>query len=177
MDPSLSPALWSADSRSTKTSSTTPDPAHSSEAQGTGKTLVTGAIEATDRREPSPTGSDQRRFGILPTRLRVFEGAYQGSGTDGHLPEYLDDFVFRFNRCSSRRRGMVLLRLLQQTVPAGPVSYRDLVQVPTPQRMSARGVAGPWAQSASLESPTAVQPWRIRDQEVGTSMDTPFGLF
>ena len=34
-------------------------------------------------------------------------GTHQGSVDDAHLPSYLNEFVFRFNRRRSRSRGMV----------------------------------------------------------------------
>ena len=33
-----------------------------------------------------------------------------------HMPYYLDEFTFRFNRRNSRARGMLFYRLLQQAV-------------------------------------------------------------
>ncbi len=40
-------------------------------------------------------------------------GTHQGSVTVDHLDAYLDEFVFRFNRRESRRRGMLFYRLLE----------------------------------------------------------------
>jgi hypothetical protein len=36
-------------------------------------------------------------------------------------------FVFRFNRRTSRSRGMLFYRLLQQAVVTDPVTYDDIV--------------------------------------------------
>lgn len=120
------------------------------------------------------SGTGKPAHEVLPAVHRLFamvkrmlEGTYQGSGTVEHLPEYLDEFVFRFNRRTSRHRGMVFLRLLQQAVAADPVSYRDLVRVPASKRISPRGVPGPRPQPGSLDTPTAIRPWRVRDQDVG----------
>jgi len=44
-----------------------------------------------------------------------------------HLDYYLDEFTFRFNRCSSRARGLLFFRLLQQAVLVGPMPYEQLV--------------------------------------------------
>jgi hypothetical protein len=42
------------------------------------------------------------------------------------LDYYLDEFVFRFNRRSSRSRGMLFYRLLEQAVLTEPVTYQDI---------------------------------------------------
>jgi hypothetical protein len=39
---------------------------------------------------------------------------------------YLDEFTFRFNRRTSRSRGMLFYRLIQQAAVAGPVTYTDI---------------------------------------------------
>lgn len=38
---------------------------------------------------------------------RALDGTYQGSWSAEHLQEYLDEFVFRFNRRRSKSRGLV----------------------------------------------------------------------
>lgn len=40
-----------------------------------------------------------------------------------HLQAYLDEFVFRFNRRSSRQRGLMFFRLLEASVAGTPVRY------------------------------------------------------
>ena len=54
-------------------------------------------------------------------------GTHQGRVERKHLPYYLDEFVFRFNRRSSRSRGLLFYRLAQQAVAIRPVSYGTLV--------------------------------------------------
>jgi hypothetical protein len=44
-----------------------------------------------------------------------------------HLPFYLDEFAFRFNRRSSQARGMLFYRLLQQSVNTDPHPLTDLI--------------------------------------------------
>jgi len=44
-----------------------------------------------------------------------------------HLDYYLDEFVFRFNRRSSRSRGKLFYRLVQQAVAVDPTPYRSIV--------------------------------------------------
>jgi hypothetical protein len=43
-----------------------------------------------------------------------------------HLPYYLDEFTFRFNRRNSRARGMLFYRLLQQAADADPHPLKEL---------------------------------------------------
>jgi len=43
-------------------------------------------------------------------------GTHQGGVTGKHLQTYLDEFVFRFNRRTSRSRGLLFRRLLEQTI-------------------------------------------------------------
>jgi ISXO2 transposase-like protein/transposase-like zinc ribbon protein len=44
-----------------------------------------------------------------------------------HLPYYLDEFTFRFNRRNSKARGMLFYRLLQQAVDTDPHPLKDLI--------------------------------------------------
>ena len=54
-------------------------------------------------------------------------GTHQGAVRTEHLDYYLDEFAFRFNRRTSRRRGMLFYRLAQQAVAVDPVAYRQLL--------------------------------------------------
>lgn len=53
-------------------------------------------------------------------------GTHQGSVTPAHLQSYLEEFTFRFNRRTSRSRGLVFRRLLEQAVVTGPVTEADV---------------------------------------------------
>ena len=44
-----------------------------------------------------------------------------------HLPYYLDEFTFRFNRRQSKARGMLFYRLLQQAVDTDPHPLKELI--------------------------------------------------
>jgi len=44
-----------------------------------------------------------------------------------HLPYYLDEFTFRFNRRTSKARGMLFYRLLQQAVDTDPHPLNELI--------------------------------------------------
>lgn len=54
-------------------------------------------------------------------------GTHQGAVSAEHLDYYLDEFTFRFNRRSSRSRGKLFYRLLQQAVEIAPTSYKSIV--------------------------------------------------
>jgi transposase-like protein len=54
-------------------------------------------------------------------------GTHQGAAGGKHLDYYLDEYTFRFNRRTSRSRGLLFHRLMQQSVAASPVSYRQIV--------------------------------------------------
>ena len=41
---------------------------------------------------------------------------------------YLDECTFRFNRRTSRSRGMLFYRLMQQAVMTPPLPYRQIVE-------------------------------------------------
>jgi transposase-like protein len=53
-------------------------------------------------------------------------GTHQGSITPQHLQAYLEEFTFRFNRRTSRRRGLVFRRLLEQMIATGPITAASL---------------------------------------------------
>ena len=54
-------------------------------------------------------------------------GIHQGAVSAKHLDYYLDEYTFRFNRRTSKSRGMLFYRLMQQAVVTDSVPYRQLV--------------------------------------------------
>jgi len=48
-------------------------------------------------------------------------GTHQGAVRISHLDYYLDEFTFRFNRRTSRSRGKLFFRLVQQAVAIDPI--------------------------------------------------------
>ena len=54
-------------------------------------------------------------------------GTHQGAVERAHLDYYLDEFTFRFNRRTSRSRGKLFYRLLQQAVEIPPTTYRQII--------------------------------------------------
>lgn len=74
---------------------------------------------------------------LLPGVHRLFslakrwlEGTHQGRVQPEHLQSYLDEFIFRFNRRTARKRGLLFLRLLERAVEADPIRYADIVANP-----------------------------------------------
>ena len=59
---------------------------------------------------------------------RWMMGTHHGAVQPGQLDYYLDEYVFRFNRRSSRSRGLLFYRLLQQAVVTKPVTYEKVVK-------------------------------------------------
>ena len=57
---------------------------------------------------------------------RWFLGTHQGSFAPAHLQSYLEEYTFRFNRRTSRSRGLVFRRLLEQAVITGPITEADV---------------------------------------------------
>lgn len=117
------------------------------------------AINITATRRPAHESlpAVHRLFALAK---RTIEGPYQGSGTIEHLPEYLDEFIFRFNRRKSRHRGLVFMRLLHRALAGEPVTYRDLMPVPRAKATPPQGVAGPRSKPGSLTIEAHYRPWR-----------------
>ena len=75
-------------------------------------------------------GRGESAEAVLPRVHRVASllkrwllGTHQGGVSREHLDYYLDEFTFRFNRRTSRHRGKLFHRLLEQAVAVGPVPY------------------------------------------------------
>jgi transposase-like protein len=120
--------------------------------------------EARSQRAARARGEDPSK--LLPAVHRIAAlvkrwllGTHQGSVDDAHLPSYLNEFVFRFNRRHSRSRGMVFYRVIELAVGHDPVRYKDIVAGTRPRRIPptpprTRG------KPPSLERPPAERPWR-----------------
>lgn len=54
-------------------------------------------------------------------------GTHQGGISHEHLDYYLDEFTFRFNRRTSKHRGKLFYRLLQNAVQIEPVIFNELI--------------------------------------------------
>ena len=65
-------------------------------------------------------------------------GTHQGAVAPWQLPYYLDEFTFRFNRRTSKSRGKLFFRLVQQAVNTPPATYEAIISVsPQPQAVGA----------------------------------------
>ncbi len=53
-------------------------------------------------------------------------GTYQGAIKSSHLDYYLDEYTFRFNRRTSKSRGKLFFRLIEQAIVIDPVSGKDI---------------------------------------------------
>ena len=57
---------------------------------------------------------------------RWLMGTHQGAVRPKQLDYYLDEFTFRFNRRTSRSRGLLFYRMLEQSVATDPVTYAQI---------------------------------------------------
>lgn len=53
-------------------------------------------------------------------------GTHQGAVAFSHLDYYLDEYVFRFNRRTSKSRGLLFMRLVEQAIQVPPVRNNTL---------------------------------------------------
>lgn len=53
-------------------------------------------------------------------------GTHHGSFRQDHLQSYLEEYTFRFNRRTSKSRGLIFHRLLEQSVRTGPITEADV---------------------------------------------------
>ncbi len=65
---------------------------------------------------------------VVSLLKRWLMGTHQGAVSHEHLDDYLDEFTFRFNRRTSRSRGKLFYRLIQQAAAVGPVPYKTMVK-------------------------------------------------
>lgn len=81
------------------------------------------------------SGNKKSASELLPRVHRVASllkrwllGTHQGAVSREHLDYYLDEFTFRFNRRTSKSRGKLFYRLVQQAVVTEPVPYKQMVK-------------------------------------------------
>lgn len=88
-----------------------------------------GYFRIVERKE-SCVGDKPLKLAHLAISLlkRWLLGTHQGAASHEHLACYLDEFVFRFNRRTSTHRGLLFLRLLQNSVLGEPLPYKKLVK-------------------------------------------------
>jgi len=80
------------------------------------------------------SGSGDPAHVVLPGPHRIASllkrwllGTHQGAVRYKHLDYYLDEYTFRFNRRSSKARGLLFHRLVEQAVQIKPTTYRRIV--------------------------------------------------
>ncbi len=86
-------------------------------------------------------------------------GTHQGAITEAHLPSYLDEFVFRFNRRKARSPGRLFFRLMELAVTHAPVRYENLILVRRPRATPPKSPKR-WSHPPSLHMPLQDRPWR-----------------
>jgi transposase-like protein len=64
---------------------------------------------------------------VVSLLKRWLLGTHQGAIGHDYLDYYLDEFTFRFNRRTSRSRGKLFYRLLQQVVQVDPAPYHSII--------------------------------------------------
>ncbi len=79
------------------------------------------------RREPASELLPRVHLAISLLK-RWLLGTHQGAVSHEHLDYYLDEFTFRFNRRTSRSRGKLFFRLVQQAVAVEPAPYKSMVK-------------------------------------------------
>ena len=65
---------------------------------------------------------------IVALLKRWLIGTHQGAVAHEHLQSYLDEFVFRFNRRTSRSRGLLFRRLLENAMSNPPFTYKAIIK-------------------------------------------------
>ncbi len=121
--------------------------------------VVGYAIRAASTRGEDPGELLPGVHRIASLAKRWLLGTHQGAVDSAHLPSYLDEFAFRFNRRRSRSRGMLFYRVLELAVAHGPVRYQDLVMSQSPKAVPPKPPRHR-GHPPSLERPSPNRPWR-----------------
>lgn len=102
-------------------------------------------ITVLDHQDGSPSALLPRVHRVASLLKRWLLGTHQGAVSREYLEYYLDEFTFRFNRRTSKSRGKLFYRLVQQAVSIDPVPFKEIVSR-APRREAAPqpvGVAEP----------------------------------
>jgi transposase-like protein len=84
--------------------------------------------EATPLRGRRATDILPRVHRVVSLLKRWLLGTHQGAVSHEHIDYYLDEFTFRFNRRTSRHRGKLFYRILQQAVAVEPIPYKHIIK-------------------------------------------------
>jgi transposase-like protein len=77
-------------------------------------------------KKKSPSELMPRVHRVVSLLKRWLMGTHQGAVSPEHLDYYLDEFTFRFHRRSSRSRGLLFYRLIEQSMSTQPVTYQRI---------------------------------------------------
>jgi transposase-like protein len=69
---------------------------------------------------------------VFALAKRWLLGTHHGAVGKKHLPAYLDEYVFRFNRRTAKSISHRFARLIEQAVATDPLTYRALVATADP---------------------------------------------
>ena len=69
---------------------------------------------------------------VFSLTKRWLLGTHHGAVGEKHMPAYLDEFVFRFNRRTARNLSHSFARVIEHAVQIGPTTYDALVAEPQP---------------------------------------------
>lgn len=104
--------------------------------------------------------------GLLPGVHRVaalakrwINSTHQGSFGAAHLPDYLNEYTFRFNRRRSRSQGLLFYRVIELLVGHDPIRYKDLIAGHQPRRTPPRP-PGTTGHPPSIHRTLPDRPWR-----------------
>ncbi len=78
-------------------------------------------------RKASPSDLLPRVHCVASLLKRWLPGTHQGAVSVEPLDSYLNEFTIRFNRRTSRHRGNLFYRLVQQAVAVHPAPYKSLI--------------------------------------------------
>lgn len=113
------------------------------------------------------SGSGHQAHELLPGVHRVFSlskrvlaATYQGGVQPDHLQAYLDEYVFRFNRRHAKHRGLLFLRLIEQSVTSPPAPFKSLIARPGHRDRPHPKFAGSGTGAATLNGTPLDKPWR-----------------
>ena len=67
---------------------------------------------------------------VFSLAKRWLLGTHHGAVSEKHLPAYLDEYVFRFNRRTATLVSHGFARLIEQAVKTRPTTYREIIATP-----------------------------------------------
>jgi transposase-like protein len=67
---------------------------------------------------------------VFSLAKRWLLGPHHGAVSEKHLPAYLDEYVFRFNRRAATLVSHGFARLIEQAVRTRPTTYREIIATP-----------------------------------------------